>query len=153
MKSYFLLINCMISLLIFSANSSLAEEEKRLTEVVDQVYEWVPNGTTIQVGDYTISDFGTVWLDNGIGEVTQTNSSKITTGDLVKAYLIDRDENGFWIADKIVVFAGSAFTSAVEELPEIKRNKILNSEEPSDDNAPTTPQTKEPTLENGVWVN
>ncbi|MBN4058813.1 hypothetical protein JYT18_01135, partial [Desulfocapsa sp. AH-315-J15] len=85
-------------------NSFGDELPKGYTEVVDLVLEWSPQGNAIQVGDYMISDFGSVWSDTGDGNVVLASKSAINQGGLVKALLINKDENGFWLADRIIVF-------------------------------------------------
>jgi hypothetical protein len=154
MKSYMLLV-CSLSFLLFFSGStaSFAEEERPAIEIVDIVYEWSPEGTAIQVGDYNISKFVSVWLDNGGGEIVQTNNESIKTGGLARVSLIGQDENGFWMADRVIMLSGAAFDSTVKSLPEIKRNEIMKSQEPQKEMAQPIPQVKPPVLNNGVWKN
>ncbi len=123
------------------------------TEVIDLVYEWSLQGGAIQVGDYMISDIGSVWLDRGNEDISQSGNSVIKQGGLVKALLIDKDENGFWRADRIVVLSGSALDAAMQNLPESKRKQLLKSLQSEGESRTPQYQSQEPFLEEGVWKN
>ncbi len=154
MRIYMLLVSSLFFLLLFAGNSILlAEEERPAIEIVDIVYEWSPEGTAIQVGDYNISKFGSVWMDNGDEKIVQTNSDNIKTGGLARVSLIRQDENGFWIAERVVMLSGAAYDSSVKSLPEIKRNEIMNSQNSHEESIQPIPQVKPPVLSNGVWKN
>lgn len=154
MKPYMLFV-CGAIFLLLSLNTKMlfADEEKAYTEVVDIVYEWSPDGSSIQVGGYLISSFGSVWIERGDGKSVQTNSNKIKNKDLVKAYLIERDENGFWTADRIIVLSDKAFSAAVESLPESKKNEIMLEQENVSEKPTTLPKLNGPVLKDGVWIN
>jgi hypothetical protein len=137
---------------------SLAEEKslESYMEILDIVYEWSPKGKAIQVGEHLISSFNTVWSDTGSGEIILAGSQAIKVGGVVKAYLIKKDENGFWLADRIVVLSGRTLDSAVQSFPENKKLDFQNSQKNTERNVPpkvpSTPAQK-PVLENGVWKN
>ncbi len=125
-------------------------------EIVDIVYEWSSEGNAIQVGDHLISSFKTVWSDNGNGEISQAGRQDIKTGSVVKAYLVNNDENGFWTADRIVILSGNALDSAVQSLSENKKLEVKNSQENAEVNLPTkspSAPAKKPVFENGTWKN
>lgn len=151
------LMYCLTFLHIFALSCiSFADERVNSVELVDVVYEWSPGSTSIQIGDYTINNFASVWVDNGYESMTQVSSNRIKTGDLVKVYLINKDSDGFWRADKIIIFAGEALTDEIENLPEIKREEIKRNELRStkSSSSPRAPrQTQTPVLIDGVWVN
>ncbi len=133
--------------------SSADESAEKYTEVIDLVNEWSPQGNAIQVGDYTISDIGSVWLDRGNGDISQTGNSVIRQDGLVKVLLLDKDENGFWLADRIIVFSGSALDAAIEKLPELTRKQLLESLESEDEGRAPQYQSQQPVLIDGVWTN
>jgi hypothetical protein len=154
MKTYMLLVSSLSFLLFFTGNSILlAEEERPAIEIIDIIYEWSPGGTAIQVGDYNISKFDSVWIDNGDEKNVQTNNDSIKTGGLARVSLIRQDENGFWIAERIIMLSGTAYESTVKNLPEIKRNEIMRSQESQKENISPIPQEKPPVFNNGVWKN
>ncbi len=136
-------------------NSFGDELPEGYTEVVDLVYEWSPQGNAIQVGDYMISDLGSVWSDTGDGNVVMVGKSAINQGGLVKALLIDKDENGFWLADRIIVFSGKGVDSAMKGLAETKKEQLVSTQESSVETKDTLPDrpSEEPFLEDGVWKN
>ncbi len=125
MKSYKVLIITLILGVLCSSFSSAEEQEYDYKEFTDIVYEWTPNGNMIQVGDYTISDIRSVWLDQGDKELVQVNKSYIKQSKLVKVLLINKDNNGFWIAHKIIVFSGNSLKTAIKKLSLIKRKELL----------------------------
>jgi hypothetical protein len=133
---------------------SIAENGVTSTEIIDLVYEWSPEGTSIQIGKYNISEFDTVWMDSGNGNIVQTNSNDIKTGNLVKVYLVNQDENDFWLADRLVVLSGTALDSAIKSLPDNKRDEKLHTKE-NEENIPSESkkQIELPVLDNGVWRN
>ena len=155
MKRYALIIFILVSWVLFPLTIVSAAEEgaEEYTELIDIVYEWSPQGNAIQVGDYTISDIGSVWLDRGSEDISQTGNSVIKQGGLVKALLVDKDESGFWIADRIIVFSGSALDAAIEELPELKRKQLLESLKSEDESETPQYQSQKPILKDGVWTN
>ncbi len=123
LKTFFLVTCvCMIS---FSSVS--AQEEPDYRSFVDIVYEWSPYGNVIQIGDFTISNIQSVWLDNGGKEEVKVSTSYIKQGGIARAVLIDQDENGFWNAYKIIVFSGKGLEKAIQELPLVKRKTFLSS--------------------------
>ena len=121
--------------------------------ITDIVYEWSPLENAIQIGDYTISDMGSVMLDNGSEHLVPAGKGKIKTGNLVRAMLIGRDENGFWKAGKIIVLTGKALTSAKNSLPETKQKELKRERLRQDSDAPVQKKQdgKQPYLEGGVW--
>ena len=125
MKAYKLIIFMSILGLLFSSFSSADENLPDYKEFIDIVYEWTPNGSMIQVGDYTISDIKSVWLDNGNENIVNVSTSYINQGELAKAVLITQDDNGFWIADKIIVFSGKGLDTVIKTLPLIKKKELL----------------------------
>ena len=155
MKRYTLIIFILVSWILFPLNIVSAAEEgvEEYTEVIDLVYEWSPQGNAIQVGDYSISDIGSVWLDRGNEDISQTGNNVIKEGGLVKAMLVDRDENGFWLADKIIVLSGNALEAAIEKLPESKRKQLLEGLASEDESSAPKYQSQQPFLEEGVWKN
>ena len=155
MKRYALIIFILVSWVLFPLSIVSAAEEgaEEYTELIDIVYEWSPQGNAIQVGDYTISDIGSVWLDRGSEDISQTGNSVIKQGGLVKALLVDKDENGFWRADRIVVLSGSALDAAIEELPELKRKQLLESLKSEGESEAPQYQSQKPILKDGVWTN
>lgn len=125
MKAYKLII-FMLILGILLSNFSFADEKAHdYREFVDIVYEWTPYGNMIQVGDYTISDIRSVWLDKGDKNIVQVSTSHINQGGLARVFLINKDENGFWVADKIIVFSGKGLDDAIKALPLIKKKEFL----------------------------
>ncbi|MBV5330062.1 MAG: hypothetical protein JZU65_20945 [Chlorobium sp.] len=154
MKTYMLLVISLSFLLFFAGNSILlAEEERPAIEIVDIVYEWSPEGTAIQVGDYNILKFGSVWIDNGDEKIVQTNNDSIKTGGLARVSLIRQDENGFWIAERVILLSGTAYDSTLKSLPEIKRNELMKSQDTQKESIQPIPQVNPPVLNNGVWKN
>lgn len=155
MKRYTLLTFLFVSWVLFPlCIVSFADEDaKEYTEVCDLVYEWSPQGNAIQVGDYTISKIGSVWLERGNEDLVRAGNSVIKQGGLVKALLVNKDENGFWLADKIIVFSGSALDAAIEKLPESKRKQLLESMESEGKSRAPHYQSQQPFLEEGVWKN
>ena len=155
MKRYTLIIFILVSWILFPLNIVSAAEEgvEEYTEVIDLVYEWSPQGNAIQVGDYSISDIGSVWLDRGNEDISQTGNSVIKQGGLVKALLVDKDENGFWRADKIIVFSGSALDAAIEKLPESKRKQLLEGLASEDESSAPKYQSQKPIFIDGAWTN
>jgi len=124
-----------------SAGDKSAEDYK---EVVGTVCELDQGGRSFQVGDYMISNFKTVWEDNGSGKISQVGIERIKAGEVVKAYLIKEDENGFWTADRIVILSGRALDSKVKNQAGYKEMEVTN---------PPAPSEKKPVLDNGVWKN
>ena len=124
MKFYNVLIITLILGILCSSFSSAEEQEYDYKEFTDIVYEWTPNGNMIQVGDYIISDIRSVWLDKGDKELVQVSKSYIKEGRLVRVLLINKDNNGFWIAHKIIVFSGKRLKTAIKQLSSIKRKEL-----------------------------
>ena len=155
MKQYILISFILVFWVLFPfcMVTSADEGAEGYTEVIDLVYEWSPQGTAIQVGDYMISDFGSVWLDRGNEDIVQSGNSVIKQGSLVKALLADKDENGFWHADRIIVLSGSALDDAMEKLPEPKRKELLENLKSEVESLAPRYQSKKPILEEGVWKN
>ena len=151
-KTIFLLV----TLALFAFGDSFADDVQFI-EVVDLVYEWSLEGEAIQVGDYMISEFDSVWTDTGDGELIMVGRSAIKLGGLVKTLLIGKDENGFWIADRVIVLVGDGVDSAIEALPEAKRQQLTSSQESNatdNDNTPTSHQSGGLLYEeDGVWKN
>lgn len=147
----FLFVSC--ALFPLCIVSFADENAVEYTEVIDLVYEWSPQGNAIQVGDYTISEIGSVWLERGNEDIVRAGNSVIKQGGLVKALLVNRDENGFWRADRIIVFYGSALDAVIEKLPEPKRKQLLESLESESESRAHQYQSQQPFLEEGVWKN
>ena len=121
---------CSIILIIGFLYSGLCfadDTETDYKEFIDIVYEWTPYGNMIQIGDYTISKFDSVWLDNGGTQLVKANTSYIKNGDLARALLINQDDNGFWIAHKIIVFSGEGLKKAINQISIAKRKEYLKS--------------------------
>ncbi len=136
--------------------SSLAANgpEKDYKIIIDLVYEWSPQGSMIQIGDYTISDMGSIMLDNGSGSLVPVGRGRIQTGELVKVRLIDKDKNGFWQAYQIIVLTGEALASAKQSLPRAKQKELtINQLEKDNDMLEQREQgTVKPYLDkDGVW--
>ncbi len=122
MKLYKLISIALVLGLLLLAGASYAEEMKPdYKQFVDIVYEWSPYGDMIQVGDYTISEIRSVWLDNGGKDMLKVTTGYIKQGAPVRAVVINQDANGSWIADKIIVFAGEGLEKALKHLPLSKR--------------------------------
>lgn len=121
--------------------------------IVDFVYEWSPQGEMIQIGDYLISDLGSVMLDNGSEPLIPVSKGKIKTGSLVRAMLISEDKNGAWKAGKIIVLAGKALASAEDSLSGNKKKELKAGlfREDSEMPLPRKQDTRQPYLEDGVW--
>ena len=124
MKLYKSLIITLILGILCPNLLSAEEQGYDYKEFTDIVYEWTPNGNMIQVGDYTISDIRSVWLDKGDKELYRVSKSYIQEGKLVRVLLINKDNNGFWIAHKIVVFSGKGLKTAIKQLSLIKRKEL-----------------------------
>lgn len=154
MKTYMLLVSSLSFLLFFAGNSILlAEEERPAIEIVDVIYEWSPEGAAIQVGDYNITKFDSVWIDIGDEKIVQTNNDSVKTGGLARVSLIRQDKNGFWIAERVIMLSGKAYDSTLESLPEIKRNEIMKSQDAQKESIQPIPRLNPPVLNNGVWKN
>jgi len=125
MKPYKLLTFIFILGLFFSSFSYAEEKEHDYREFIDIVYEWTPYGNMIQVGDVTISDIRSVWLDEGNKDLVEVSKSYIHQGDLVKPLLIKKDANGFWIADEIIVFSGKGLDAVIKNLSFMKKKEFL----------------------------
>ncbi len=145
-------------LVFFTASFSYAAgSENNKIELVDIVYEWSLEGGIIQVGDYTIDRIESVYEDHGDGGLVQSSKKRISVGNLVKAVLVRRDENGTWQAERIVIFSGEGLKDILQTFSEEKRKDLLsslksfNSVESSEKKA--APQQQDLHLENGVWVN
>ncbi len=126
MKYYKFIIFIFILGLFFSSVSSAGDIEHDYKEFIDIVYEWTPYGNMIQVGDYTISNIKSVWLDEGGNkDLVPVNKTYIHVGNLVKAVVINTDTNGFWIADKIIVFSGKGLKTAMKSLSPMEKKEFL----------------------------
>ena len=150
------IIFSLVILVLLAFGDSFADDFQYV-EVIDLVYEWSPGGEAIQVGDYMISEFDSVWSDTGDGDIVMVGRSAIKLGGLVKTLLTGKDENGFWIADRVIVLAGDGVDAAMEALPEAKRQQLTSSQESNatdNDNTPTNRQSGEFLYEeDGVWKN
>lgn len=112
-------------LILMTNNMAFAENsEPEYKEFVDIVYEWTPHGNMIQIGDFTISKINSVWLDNGGETLSQVGTSYIEQGKPARAMLLEKDANGMWIAEKIIVFSGKGFDNLVKTLPP-NQKKVL----------------------------
>lgn len=130
MQTYKFMIAAVISGLLFSGLLSAQENAPDYRAFVDIVYEWTPNGNKIQVGDFIISNIQSVWLDNGSKEMVRVGTSYIRHGKPVRAVLKSKDSDGYWIADKIIVFSGDGLKTAVKQLSVIKRKEYLELSNP-----------------------
>lgn len=119
-----IILTLVIGLLSLSGVSHAEEMEPDYIQFIDIVYEWTPYGETIQVGDHTISEIRSVWLDNGGKDMLEVDTDYIKLGAPVRAVLINQDANRFWIADKIIVFAGKGLEAAIKHLPLSKRQGL-----------------------------
>lgn len=117
MKIYKSIIVLFISGILFSTLLFANENENDYIELTDIVYEWTPYGNMIQVGDYIISEIRSVWLDEGKESMVEVSTSYIEQGKLARVLLIDKDANGFWRADKIIVFSGKGLEKATKRSP------------------------------------
>ncbi len=154
-QNKFIILVAILCLPFFFLSSLVADEPERDYKIiVDLVYEWSPQGGMIQIGDYTISDMGSIMLDSGTGSLVPAGKGRIKTGGLVKAMLIDQDKNGFWRADRIIVFTGEALASAKQLLPKAKQNEIILDQLEQNNNLPGQREqiTRKPYLDqDGVW--
>ena len=112
-------------------NQKLNEEiqqaqEPDYREFTDLIYEWIPGGTVIQVGNQTISRINSVWLDRGGKTLEKANNSYLKVGKPARVILLGKDKDGFWEAHKIVVFSGEGMKKAINLLPEINRKELLD---------------------------
>ena len=113
-----------IGLLSLTGVSYAEETAPDYIQFIDIVNEWAPYGQTIQVGDHIISEIRSVWLDNGVKDMIEVNTGYIELGMPVRAVLIEQDADGFWVADKIIVFEGKGLDAAMEYLPLNKRRGV-----------------------------
>lgn len=95
----------------------------------DIIYEWNPSGRVVQVGDFTISEFGSVWLDqgevdaNGNPRLARANKRYLRQGKIATVVLIKEKRDGTWIADRLIVFSGKGLKRAVKALSRVKREE------------------------------
>ena len=127
MKPVKLCLIILISGILYSGLSFADETEIDYRQFIDIVYEWTPYGKSIQIGDYTISKFDSVWLDNGGTQLIKANTSYIKTGGLARVLLINQNDDGFWIAHKIIVFSGEGLKKAINQISIAKRKEYLKS--------------------------
>lgn len=105
-----------------------AEEEKEAVdyrEFLDIVSEWTPYGDVIQVGDTLISDFDSVWIDNGGKDLMPAGKGDIKIGKLARVILNTKDDENRWSAHKIILFSGKKLESVVELLPGDMKKEYL----------------------------
>lgn len=157
MKSYKLVAFIIIIFIQspFIAFSAEVEGVDTNVEVTDKIYEWTPDGTIIQVGDYTITTIGDIYIDDGVGEYVSADKSALSVGGLVTARLVSTDKNRFWESEKIIVYTDKALEDQLALLSENETSDIANSDvEENDDTSKTMKsQSKKPRLIDGVWVN
>ncbi len=122
-------------------------------DVVDIVYEWDPQGTVIQVGNYNVSYFESVWVDVGKGEPIQGTASDIVLGGLVKAILIDKDEDRRWLANRIIVYRGDGLEQALAIVSEDIKKQVLQKQKEDQEGGRSPENKQDLKLENGVWTN
>lgn len=101
-------------------------QEPDYREFTDIIYEWIPGGSVIQVGNQTISRINSVWLDRGSETLERANKSYLEVGKPARVILLGKDGDGFWKAHKIVVFSGKGMEKAMKLLPKIKRKELLD---------------------------
>lgn len=125
MKPYKIIIFLFVLGFFFTSFSLANEKEPDYKSFIDIVYEWTPYGNMIQVGDYTISYINSVWLDDGGKDLIPVSKARIHVGDPVKAVVISQEDNGYWIADKIIVFSGKGLDDALKNISAIKKEEFL----------------------------
>ena len=107
---------CFISFLIFSAIGLQAAELENDKDLVDVVVEWSPEDHYLQVGDYTISEFGEIFVINKEDQEIAGDEKDFYIGAVVQAQLADQDENGFWHAEKMTILKGEAQKNVLAKL-------------------------------------
>ena len=135
-----ILIVFSVFLILITPGSSMADEAQAIQEpdediqqtrepdyeeFTDIIYEWTPGGTVIQVGNQIISKFNSVWIDRGGGTPEMASRSYLKIGKPARVILLRKDNNGFWVAHKIVVFSEKGMEKAMNLLPLIKRKEFL----------------------------
>ncbi len=128
MKNHLFLF-CTISVLLLLPGMAFSEEAPDYRELTGIVFEWTPNGDMIQIENLTISGIKSVWLDEGKGDegLIRVNKSYIKEGKLARALLLDKDRNGLWIAEKIIVFSGKGLDDVMKRLTR-KQKRVLSGE-------------------------
>ncbi|WDP90959.1 MAG: hypothetical protein HUN04_15155 [Desulfobacter sp.] len=97
---------------------------------VDIVSEVDDNGTMIQLGDFTITKIKSLWLDEGQRDgqgnpvLFRVPRRYIKVGQPARVFLEQKDENGFWIAHRLIVFSGKGLEEAITMLPSHKRREL-----------------------------
>lgn|GEM_PF-4634671 len=102
--------------------------------LVDIVYEASPQGhLMVQLGShYTISQVNTLLLyggendDHGKPVLHRVPRRYLKIGKPAKAFLKEQDENGFWIADRLIVFSGAGLEWAKDRLSPGKRKELAD---------------------------
>lgn len=136
-----ILIVCFVCLILIVPGFSMADEvqtdqkpdeesqqsqEPDYREFTDIIYEWIPGGTVIQVGNQTISRINSIWLDRGGKTLEKANKSYLKIGKPARVILLGKDKDDFWKAHKIVVFSGKGMKKAMSLLPKIRRKELSN---------------------------
>jgi len=136
-----ILIVCFVFLILIIPGFSMADEvqpdqklyeetqqsqEPDYREFTDIIYEWTPGRSVIQVGNQTISRFNSVWIDRGGETLEKVNKSYLKVGKPARVILLEKDNDGFWKAHKIILFSGKGMKKAMNLLPKIRRKELLD---------------------------
>ncbi len=139
---------CCVLCVLLLGGAGLAADSERI-EIVDTVYEWAPDGDYLQVGDYIITNVGNkVWLGKQAEEKVRVDKNRIQPGNIIKAVLSGKNEDGFWLAESITILSEQTVDSSSEE-----ENAGNTREVEEHDKASSQSRGREMYLEDGVWKN
>ena len=127
-----IIILALAAALIFpclSAGDTIEPDYKQYTDVV---VEWTPNGSMIQVGDFLISKIKSVLLYQGQKDLqgkrtyVTISKSQIRVGRLATPMMLDQDQDGNWIAEKLILYSGTGLEEELERLPNDVKQSFLS---------------------------
>jgi len=134
MKPYIYIFALFIALAVQVPHSTLADEPdyKQFTDIV---YEWTSGGKMIQIGDSTISRIKSVWLDKGDRDdqgnpiLVRAGKYNIRVGRLATPLMLKQDQNGYWVAEKLILYSGKGVEKALKLISSSTRKAYLSTEE------------------------
>lgn len=127
-----IVIFTIISLVLPGITIAQEQTEPDYYQFTDIIYEWSTGGSMIQVGDQTISRIKSVWIDRGDVDdqgksiLYRSSSFYIKLGSIATPMMLEKDRDGNWIAEKLIIYSGKGLEAIVKQLPLAKQKEFIN---------------------------